>query len=295
MTFITQLVIKKSLPLIYNNHYQNRYQNQIYMLQENTNTTSYNPIIGSNLGIPLNLFQSIYCITHYNENIITFDLVLMQFAIGIFTYGYDRFYDALQYNSLKDVSFIDKKKRDYYDFLLKNQNFNIIIIYLSYFYLFLLMVDHVETYPIFLLLTSTLFYKNFKQNFGEFKAIYIGLFWTVGTVILPCVLHDHNYDILNDYSIWGSSFLTMFASSNLIDIKDVDEDKQDNIMTIPVVFGEKITICLSHLGLLFAIILFSQNQNYYKNIWLSSVYQLQNLGSFFIMYNMTNNDKINLS
>ena len=174
MTFIKQLVIRKSLPLIYNNH--NHYQNQIVMLQENTNTTLYNPILGSNLGIPLNLFQLIYTTTHYNLNIITLDFILMQFAIGIFTYGYDRFLDALQYNSLKDVEFIDKKKRDYYDFLLKNPYFNIIIIYLSYFYLFLLMIDHVETYPIFILLTSTVFYKNLKQNFGEFKAIYIGFF-----------------------------------------------------------------------------------------------------------------------
>jgi 4-hydroxybenzoate polyprenyltransferase len=79
----------------------------------------------------------------------------------------------------------------------------------------------------------------------------------------------------------------MFASSNLLDIKDLEEDKQEKIMTIPVVFGEKPAICLSHLGLLFAIILFSQNQNYYENIWLSSIYQLQNFGSFFLMYNMT--------
>ena len=172
MRFITQLVIKKSLPLIYNNHYQN----PIVMLQENTNTTLYNPILGSNLGIPLNLFQLIYTTTYYNQNIITLDLILMQFAIGVFTYGYDRFLDALQYNSLKDVEFIDKKKRDYYDFLLKNLYFNKIIIYLSYFYLFLLMIDHVETYPIFILLTSTVFYKNLKQNFGQLKAIYIGLF-----------------------------------------------------------------------------------------------------------------------
>ena len=288
MTFIKQLVIRKSLPLIYNNH--NHYQNQIVMLQENTNTTLYNPILGSNLGIPLNLFQLIYTTTHYNLNIITLDFILMQFAIGIFTYGYDRFLDALQYNSLKDVEFIDKKKRDYYDFLLKNPYFNIIIIYLSYFYLFLLMIDHVETYPIFILLTSTVFYKNLKQNFGEFKAIYIGLFWTIGTVILPCVLHDHNYNILNDYSIWGSSFLTMFASSNLLDIKDREEDEEEKIMTIPVVFGEKSAICLSHLSLLFAIILFSQNQNYYENIWLSSIYQLQNFGSFFLNFNMTNDN-----
>ena len=82
----------------------------------------------------------------------------------------------------------------------------------------------------------------------------------------------------------------MFASSNLLDIKDREEDEEEKIMTIPVVFGEKSAICLSHLSLLFAIILFSQNQNYYENIWLSSIYQLQNFGSFFLNFNMTNDN-----
>ena len=62
-----------------------------------SNSTIYNPIIGSNLGIPLNILQYIGTTTYYNENIISSDLIILQFAIGIFTYGTDRLLDALDY------------------------------------------------------------------------------------------------------------------------------------------------------------------------------------------------------
>ena len=54
------------------------------------NSTIYNPIIGSNLGVPLNILQLVFTTTYYHENIITNELILLQFAIGIFTYGTDR-------------------------------------------------------------------------------------------------------------------------------------------------------------------------------------------------------------
>jgi len=258
-------------------------------------TTYYNPLIGSTLGLPLNLLQYIYCYSHYNENIIDNNLILMQFAIGIFTYGTDRLLDALQYNNQNNNNKISIDKTNYYNYLLENINVNISAIFFSYLYIFSIIKDTPQTYPLFALLTSTLFYKNFKEKYGEFKAIYIGCFWTFGTVILPCVLHDHNYEILNDPYIYLSSFFTMFASSNLLDIKDIDEDKEDNIITLPVLYGEKTSICLSHLSIVGAIILFSLNKNFYNNLWISSLYELQNIGSFFITYNSTYNSTNDLN
>tara|TARA_B110000305_G_C19134932_1_gene490727 strand:- start:523 stop:681 length:159 start_codon:yes stop_codon:yes gene_type:complete len=49
-----------------------------------------NPIIGFNLGIPLNILQYIFTTTYYYDNILNSELILLQFAIGIFTYGTDR-------------------------------------------------------------------------------------------------------------------------------------------------------------------------------------------------------------
>ena len=240
----------------------------------------YNPIIGSNLGIPLNILQYIFTTNYYNENIINIELILLQIAIGIFTYGTDRLFDAYNYNittkNTKDTKDINKyenivksysnDKINYYQYLLKNYNINIGIIFFSYLYIINLLIQDIETLPISVLLTSTLYYRSFKENFGQLKAIYIGLFWTIGCVILPCVLHDHNYEILNHPYNYIPCFLTMFGASNLLDIKDIEEDKTENIYTLPVIFGSTNSILISHLAIFSSIVLFSYSDNFNNNI-----------------------------
>jgi len=119
-------------------------KNNLYMLSKN-NITIYNPIIGSNLGIPLNLLQYIYTTSHYGENIINNDLILLQFAIGIFTYGTDRFLDAIEYDNYtySNNSIYNLEKSNYYDYLLKNKNLNIILLLSSYLYILSLLINNI--------------------------------------------------------------------------------------------------------------------------------------------------------
>ena len=48
-----------------------------------------------------------------------------------------------------------------------------------------------------------------------------------------------NYEIFNYPLDYLPCFLTLFATSNYADIKDIQEDKMNNITTIPVAIGEK--------------------------------------------------------
>lgn len=282
------LLLKKNRPKIIN----------IIMCTKKPN---YNPIIGSNIGIPLNILQYIYTTTYYGESVINIELFLLQFAIGIFTYGSDRLYDALEYNNTKlynsnldninfnninlnNTNIYSIEKINYYENVLYNYNNNIYFIFLSYIYILYVLLPHINTYPLLIALTSTLDYKNFKKHFGQFKALYIGLFWTLGCVILPCVLISNDYSILNDPTLYLPSFFLMFGSSNLLDIKDIDEDASENINTLPVLYGENNSIALSHSCLLIAMILFFQNTNFNKNLLLSSLYEAQIFGSFFLNY-----------
>jgi len=288
MTFINNLIIKKNvIPLKSNILMLNILNNTNTNTNTNTiNNKFYNPIIGSNLGIPLNLLQYIYINTYYQENLITPELIALQFAIGIFTYGSDRLIDALQYSDTSNYS-IDKV--DYYNFLKKNKNLNIFVISLSYIYITSLLINNQETYPILFLLTSTLGYKNFKTNYGQYKALYIGIFWTIGTVILPSVLISHNYDILKEPTIILPSIFNLFASSNLIDIKDIEEDKAEKIYTLPVIYGSNFAIAISHISIILAILLFYNNENFDNNIYLSLLYEGQSFGGFFLNFNNSNN------
>lgn len=272
-----------------------------------TKKPNYNPIIGSNIGIPLNILQYIYTTTYYGENVINIKLFFLQFAIGIFTYGTDRLYDALEYNNTKIINtkFINTKfninlndtnisnnysieKINYYDYIIENYFNNFIFIIFSYIYILYVLLPHINSYPFIFALTSTFDYRNFKKNYGQFKALYIGLFWTLGCVILPCVLISNDYSVINDPTLYLPSFFLMFGSSNLLDIKDIDEDRSENINTLPVLYGENKAIAISHSALLIAMLIFFQNANFYNNLLLSSLYEGQIFGSFFINYKKNN-------
>ena len=247
MVLTSNILIKK--PIFINNN--------VNML---TNSTIYNPIIGSNLGIPLNILQYIFTTTYYHDNILNNELILLQFAIGIFTYGSDRLLDASCYlKKNEDSKIYFDEKINYYDFLIRRMNYNIFIIMLSYIYIFDLLKQNEKTYPFLFALTSTLFYRDFKKNFGELKALYIAIFWTLGCVILPCILHDNNYEILNYPNIYIPNFLLMFASSNILDIKDIEEDSFEGIKTLAVLFGENTTKFISNQCYILAGIIYSSN------------------------------------
>ena len=292
MTFIINYY--KPLLKSHNNFYNKNIILNTNFNNDNKLNTIYNPIIGSSIGIPLNIIQYIFTNIYYDYNIVNIELILLQFAIGITTYGTDRLLDAIDYNNTivlnNNNEIIPLEKKNYYNYLLKNINYNIITILSSYLYILYLLSQESETYIFILLLSSTIFYRNLKKEFGQFKAIYIGIFWTIGTIILPIVYHDHNYDIINYPLIYLPNILSLFGSSNLLDIKDIKKDKEDNIYTLPVLYGENISICISHIAIFLSILLFSQNNNFDSNLYLTSLYQLQNFGSFFINSNKTLTD-----
>lgn len=264
MTFINFIINK---PLLPTNHYSYllNHNNFINMNMNNDlpeNNKLYNPIIGSELGIPLNILQFIFTTNYYNENIISDnkELILLQFAIGIFTYGTDRFFDALEYNKKKYVNNLENsykiEKINYYTNILNNYNISITSIISSYIFILSILLPKEDTYTLLFLLTSTLGYKQIKTNFGLIKSSYIAIFWTIGTIILPCVYYDNTYEILNHPINYLPTTLIMFGSSNFLDISDIEEDRKENINTLPVIYGKKNIETISNISIILGIFMF---------------------------------------
>ena len=232
----------------------------LYSVGERQNTIIMNsPIIGSELGIPLNILQLIFTTTYYNEIIINPKLILLQFCIGVFTYGNDRYWDAIEYSNTNNTDIYSPVKRDYYDYIIDNKaNVELQLFMVSFYLMYIILQDY-SLFPIFPLLTSTINYRNFKRQYGEYKAIYIGVMWTIATVILPCIIHDHNYEILQHPNIYLPDVLLMFGSSNMLDVKDVEEDSKNKINTLPVIFGDKKAIMISNIAYLTGISIFVSN------------------------------------
>ena len=50
------------------------------------------------IGIPLTIFENAYTTLHYGENIVTAKSILLEFLIGYYVYGTDRYNDAIDYH-----------------------------------------------------------------------------------------------------------------------------------------------------------------------------------------------------
>ena len=132
-------------------------------------------------------------------------------------------------------------------------------------------------------------YKSFKPLLGEYKAIYIGIMWCLASLVLPCVLYEHNYDILNYPLDYLPCILTLFATSNFADNRDIDEDKMNGIMTVPVKYGITTANIVSFIALVISSLTLIENPHFENRIWINGFVELQNFAVMGLLYNSTFN------
>lgn len=266
----------------------NNYRNYV---RYPTKLNSIEPIQGIEIGIPLNIFSNIFTNLHYGMDVTNLKIILLQFLIGYYTYGKDRYNDAI-YSKENNIEIKEKKKQLYEDINNNKNVYNISINLSLTFIIFLLLnnENYVQNLPFIALLLSTEFYKEIKTNISEFKPLYIGIMWTFSTLILPCVLIDNNYSILNSPLDYIPEILVLFATSNLADIDDYEEDKNNNINTIPVKYGKKNALGVTLFSLSIASLLFGLNTNYTTRPVINSIFELQNALLAYISYNNLKKD-----
>ena len=253
----------------------------------NTVHHAVNPLNGIDLGIPLNILQNVFTNLHYGYDITTAKIVGLQFLIGYYTYGKDRYKDALEY---KDNPY-ETTKKELYDYLINYKTLYKISYDLTFIAItsILLLDDQpLNNIPIVALLYSSEYYKDLKKNLPYLKPFYVATMWTFSTVILPSVLNDNNYSILNYPLDYLPCALTMFASTNLLDVKDIEEDTINGIETLPVKFGSDFTFYIALISLFFSSLIFGLNSHYLDRPVINSIYELQNAGLSFIPLLMSN-------
>lgn len=251
-------------------------KNIIYPLYKPLKMNDMEWINGADIGVPLNIITELFTHLHYGYSISSFKLIGLQFLIGYYTYGKDRYKDALEY----ELNPIDTKKETLYLTILKYRN----IYKLSYCISFYLIgsilygeLDIENSIIIMTLLYTSEYYKDLKKYVSILKPIYVSFMWTFATIIMPCVLHDHNYNILYDLNDIIPCMLILFATTNLADINDIEEDQKNDIYTLPVLLGEKnsyiiILFCISLSSLLFGL-----HPNYYERPIFNSLFEIQNI------------------
>lgn len=158
--------------------------------------------------------------------------MLLQFLLGTYTYGVDR---------------------------MKNKDN--ILLYELLFTLNVVLLSNKDTLWFIPLLFLTKYYKYYKKHLGIFKPSYVAMLWSLACVALPYSV-SHTYDTKYMCMQLLNCHLINYGVSNLLDIKDVDDDRKNNIMTVPVLFSDDVTygistscIITSICGLLFEIYL----------------------------------------
>lgn len=245
--------------------------------------TAVNPIPGIDIGIPLSLFQYVYTNLHYSETIIKPKMIVLQFLIGFFVYGKDRYYDALEYYDEPYTT----TKSELYKYIYENKERINVLLDVSYtMTLYLMLNENDETLfiPFIMILYSTQWYKHLKPKLGPFKPVFISVLWTVCAVILPCVIHEHDYSIIAYPEDYLPCLLTIFSASNIIDNKDIIEDKKNGIYTLPVLLGVNNSNMISMITLIFSSILLGINHNYLNHPLINSFMEIQNAGISFLPF-----------
>lgn len=247
-----------------------------------------NPLNGLDIGIPLNIFSNIFTNLHYGYDITSVKSVLIQFLLGYYSYGKDRYSDALDYVENPYPS----EKSDFYNFIYERKAFYNATLNIALFtFIYLLLNNDAEQYnnvinlPFVGLIYLCGEYKQYKPLLDIYKPLYIGIMWSIATIVLPCVLYEHNYNILLYPQDYLPCVLILFSASNYIDYKDIEEDKINNINTIPVKYGVKKSTIISFIALAISAILLVENPNFENRVIINSLIELQNFGLMALYYN----------
>jgi hypothetical protein len=188
-----------------------------------------------NVGISLDLMTKMATDIRYGHNIVDVDLLLLELLLGYHSYGLDRYQDDGTTDNrsvLYDIVFII-----IISIISHNHNMAILL-------------------PFDLLIYSTRYYKRIKPYLGIFKSLYISLMWCISIIIMPSVLYDNNLHILQEPLNYVPYILLIISMSNRMDNKDVEDDKKNNVLTIPVKYGTEISKKLSNICFVMFILLF---------------------------------------
>lgn len=169
-----------------------------------------------NVGLSLNLMTKMATDLRYEKNIYDIELFILELFMGYFTYGIDRYRD---------------------DGIIDNRQYIYDIVFIIIISIIVHKSNSYTLFPFEILIYSTKYYKDIKQHLHIFKSLYISVLWCISTIILPSILYDGNFDVIQHPLDFMPYIFLLVSTSNNKDLDDIEDDKRNNINTIPVKYG----------------------------------------------------------
>lgn len=171
---------------------------------------------------------------------ITLDFLVIVYLITYIVYLYNRLKEFKKdYLTNSDRTKHIRLYIKYVPFIVFSSTL-IIIVILFYFGNFLSIVFGLS---IFLLgILYSLFFKEITKKIVGFKNFYVALVWSL-LVMFLAVYYSFSLN-LSIFFIFIFIFFRCFISTSFYDIKDIESDKKDNLLTLAIVFGKEKLIKL---------------------------------------------------
>lgn len=258
---------------------------------KNFNNNNILPILsGTEMIIPIEILSKTSIENYYNvdfinvlfNNVDLCNIVLLSFCVSFATYKGDRLLDAEEYFQNN----ITTKKENYYSKLIHNKEIIQFSLFISYISVLIIIIQYniKEFLPLFI---STFCYKYIKKNNLPIKPFYISLLWTYLSCILPIMyIHNIDFDYIQNYNYYLPVFLNIFATTNLADIKDYQEDLYDNISTLPTKIGLQESKYIIIIASLLSNYIFIHSNNNFELNLQNAFFIISNIGSLFTLYKL---------
>ncbi len=213
---------------------------------------------------------------------LSFDIILVSYLLFYIIYLHD-------YSKCLFTDSITNKRRVQY---LHYKNKNICAIYVSFALLFLLLFIFANTATILICVIILFFgilygkyFKKLTRNIPAFKNIFVSLIWSF-MVVFVFVYYSHSvtYGVLLLSTFF---FFRMLAIQILFDVRDLEGDRKEELLTIPSLFEKRkctsilrainifsiaIIVIGSLIGILPIFALGFVPVFYYADIYISKVY-----------------------
>ncbi len=216
------------------------------------------PILsGTEMSLPINLISELAHLANYGTDISN-PAILINSLLAYNIYKFDRYADA-------QVDISDTKSQ-FYNNLLDNKKIIEFLIFSSSISILTLLLhyDMKEIIPMYM---STFMYKSIKKINVPLKPFYVSSMWAISTCVIP---EYPTYDL----HLLLPIFLNIFSLTNLADIKDAEDDKINNVTTLPTVIGKNYTMNICIICSLLSCLMYTQLEYFsfssFDNILLAS-------------------------
>ena len=210
---------------------------------------------------------------------VDFGLLLASFFITFAVYSINKLTDIKE-DSLNMVDRAKFTNKNRYNLIIAIIMSSITALYLSHLYsIFAILVIF---FPFFIGLVYSIKIANFRlKDIICIKSISVALAWAAVGTFIPVIVHSFDYLIIS--LIFYFIFVKLFINTVLFDIRDIEADILNNVITLPVFLGvnktKKLLLLLNSTLIIWVIFSYTFFHSFFLILIISIAY-----GYWYILY-----------